>query len=557
MAFLSIEPDQPSRISASWDPRASLPPELRLTRERLEARAHPGDPRRRPTLAEALAHGARVHGSTPIIFHSDLFPASLTLAEIHARARVAAANLQRLGVEAGDAVAVQLPNWPQTAVAYYAIAALGAVLIPIVSIYGPSEVGFILRQSGARVLMLPARYRKIDAAVDLPRLGDTPHLEHVIVVGDEVPDRAVSWEELERPRDQNPAPGGTADALAVIVYTSGTTADPKGAQHSHDSVLAELRDGPTPPIGLPGTVNLQPFPAGHTAGLAALFGPAVHGYPTVLLDTFDAAACAALVERHRVSAMAGTPFMISSILDAAARNGNDISSLRHGVTGGAGVPPALIERADALGWQVGRCYGATEQPSVTGFAAPAPLEKRAYTDGRVLGRNEIRIVNEAGEPVAAGGEGEVVCAGPEQFIAYTDPALNLEAFTADGWFRTGDVGRLDAEGYLTITDRLKDIVIRGGENISSQEVENIVLGHPAVLEAAVVGMPDARYGERVCAFVVLRDGASLELDGLRTHFAASGFARHKTPEFLRVIPELPRTAAGKVKKAQLRADLRG
>jgi acyl-CoA synthetase (AMP-forming)/AMP-acid ligase II len=558
MAFLPKEPDSRVRICASWDPRAVLTPELRRTREALEGTWHEGEACARPTLADVLADGARDHADTPIIFHSNLYPGRLTLSEIHARAQTVAANLHRLGIEQGDAVAVQLPNWPQTAIAYYAIAALEAVLIPIVSIYGPTEVGFILRQSGARALMLPRRYRRIDAATDIPRLGDTPDLRRVIVVGDDDPvPETVRWHELEiSPEGASlPARAANAASLAVIVYTSGTTADPKGAQHSHDSVLAELRDGPTPPLGAPGTVNLQPFPAGHTAGLAALFGPAVHGYPTVLLDTWDAAACAALIEEHRVSAMAGTPFLISSMLDAAEANGNDISSLRHGVTGGAGVPPALVRRADAIGWRVGRCYGATEQPSITGCASSDPISKRADTDGRLLGSNQLRIIDEDGNELPTGEEGEIVSAGPEQFIAYTDPDLNRDAFTVDGWFRTGDVGRLDAEGYLTITDRRKDIVIRGGENISSQEVENVLLAHPDVAEAAIVGMPDPAYGERVCAFIVLRKGKALELSGVQRHFTQAGVARHKTPEFLRVIDELPRTAAGKVRKAELRARL--
>lgn len=558
MAFLPKEPYGRARICASWDPRAVLPPELRRIREALERSWHGGEASSRLTLADALAVGAREHADTPIIFHSTMYPGRLTLSEIHARAQTVAANLHRLGIEQGDAVAVQLPNWPQTAIAYYAIAALGAVLIPIVSIYGPTEVGFILRQSGARALMLPRRYRRIDAAADLPRLGDTPELRCVIVVGEDDPAlERVGWHELEiTPAGASfPAPAADAASLAVIVYTSGTTAQPKGAQHSHDSVLAELRDGPTPPLGVPGTVNLQPFPAGHTAGLAALFGPAVHGYPTVLLDTWDAAACAALIEEHRVTAMAGTPFLISSMLDAAEANGNDISSLRHGVTGGAGVPPALVRRADAIGWRVGRCYGATEQPSITGCASSDPISKRADTDGRLLGSNQLRIVDEDGTELPIGEEGEIVAAGPEQFIAYTDPELNRDAFTADGWFRTGDVGRLDADGYVTITDRRKDIVIRGGENISSQEVENVLLAHPAVAEAAIVGMPDPSYGERVCAFIVLREGQALELSAVQLHFTQAGVARHKTPEFLRIVDELPRTAAGKVRKAELRARL--
>jgi acyl-CoA synthetase (AMP-forming)/AMP-acid ligase II len=558
MAFLPKEPDSRARIGASWDPRAVLTPELRRIREALERTWHEGEASSRPTLADVLADGAREHADTPIIFHSTIYPGRLTLSEIHARAQTVAANLHRLGIEQGDAVAVQLPNWPQTAIAYYAIAALGGVLIPIVSIYGPTEVGFILRQSGARALMLPRRYRRIDAATDVPRLGHTPDLRRVIVVGDDDPvPETVAWHDLEMAPDDTsfPAPAANAAALAVIVYTSGTTADPKGAQHSHDSVLAELRDGPTPPLGVPGTVNLQPFPAGHTAGLAALFGPAVHGYPTVLLDTWDAAACAALIEEHRVSAMAGTPFLISSMLDAAEANGNDISSLRHGVTGGAGVPPALVRRADAIGWRVGRCYGATEQPSITGCASSDPISKRADTDGRRLGSNQLRIVDEDGAELPIGEEGEIVSAGPEQFIAYTDPELNRDAFTADGWFRTGDVGRLDADGYVTITDRRKDIVIRGGENISSQEVENVLLAHPGVAEAAIVGMPDPAYGERVCAFIVLRPGRTLELPEVQRHFTQAGVARHKTPEFLRIVDELPRTAAGKVRKAELRAGL--
>jgi acyl-CoA synthetase (AMP-forming)/AMP-acid ligase II len=560
MAFLSKKLDEPGRISASWDPRAVLAPDLRRRRLELEERWRATGGYAGVTLAQALAAGVRRHPQTPIIFQSEIHPETVTLAQIDERAQTVAAGLHALGVAAGDAIAVQLPNWPQTAVAYHAIAALGAVLIPIVSIYGPTEVGFILRQSGARALILPDRYRRIDATADLPRLGHTPSLRHVIVVGDDAPAGTVRWDSLERSERSDhqgyPAPPADPDALAVIVYTSGTTAEPKGAQHSHESLLAELREGPTPPAGVPGTISLQPFPAGHTAGLAALYGPAVHGYPTVLLDSWDAAVCAALIERHRVTAMAGTPFLISTMLDAAESNRNDISSLRHGITGGAGVPPALIERADALGWRVGRCYGSTEQPSITACAASDPLSRRAHTDGRAIGGGLIRIVDLDGRELPAGEEGEIVAAGPEQFIAYTDPALNRDAFTADGWFRTGDVGRLDADGYVTITDRRKDIVIRGGENISSQEVENILAAHPAVSEAAVVGAPDPRYGERVCAYVVLRPGATLDLTDLTEHFTQAGVARHKTPELLRVVADLPRTAAGKVRKAELRAALR-
>jgi acyl-CoA synthetase (AMP-forming)/AMP-acid ligase II len=560
MPFLSEEPGfpAPSRISREWDARSVLSPATREARAKLELRWRERRGRPAPTLAEALAEGATRHADTPMTFYSDSEPGRLTLGEVHARGLVLAAGLHRLGLSEGDAIAVQLPNWPQTAVLYAAAAALGLVLIPIVSIYGPTEVGFILCQSGARALVMPSRYRRIDAVADVPRLGDTPDLRHLIVIGDTAPPGAISWEELTREPPGGavfPAPCAEASGLSLVVYTSGTTADPKGVQHSHESLLAEMVHGPTPPPGVPGTVNLQPFPAGHTAGLMALLSPYVHGYPTIVMDTWDADACAGLIAEHRVTAMAGTPFLLSSMLDAAEAGGHDVTSLRHGITGGAGVPPALIERAEEIGWRVGRCYGSTEQPSTTGCTADDPLEKRAHTDGRTLGENLIRIVDAEGNDLPRGEEGEIASAGPEQFIAYTDPALNHEAFLPDGWLLTGDVGRIDADGYLTITDRRKDIIIRGGENISSQEVEDLVLDHPAVAEVAVVAAPDPRYGERVCAFVVLRPGASLSLQAVLEHFAGAGVARHKTPERLELVGDLPRTAAGKVKKHELRQRL--
>jgi acyl-CoA synthetase len=188
--------------------------------------------------------------------------------------------------------------------------------------------------------------------------------------------------------------------------------------------------------------------------------------------------------------------------------------------------------------------------------ADMPLAQRAHTDGRVQAGSEVRIVDDEGRDLPCGSDGDILVRGPELFIGYTDAALNEQAFTEDGWFRTGDIGRLDDRGCLSITDRKKDIVIRGGENISSQEVERVLATHPAVRDVAVVAMPDARYGEKVCAFVVTRDGETLPLDEVRRHFAEAGVAKQKTPEALFVVDEFPRTASGKVRKADLRAQLR-
>jgi acyl-CoA synthetase (AMP-forming)/AMP-acid ligase II len=532
------------------DARSALPMRVRAARARWEHRWRDEGRHRGVTLHRLLADGAGRHGEAPMTFHSATRPARLTLGEIHAEGERVASGLHRLGLGAGDALAVQLPNWPETAVAYHAAARLGLVLVPIVSIYGPAEVAEILRRSGARAYITAASFRGREAARDLPRLGDQPTLAQIIVVGGPAPPEALAWHELHAADAPPPAPPDDASAAALLLYTSGTTAEPKGVVHSHDSLVAELTNTPTPPLDQPQTVSLQPFPAGHIAGLVALLGPAVHGFPTIVMDAWNAGEGARLIAEHRVTAMAGTPIFLSSLLDAAEQGGHDISSLRHATTGGAGVPPALVERADAGGWSVCRCYGATEGPSLTSSAPEDPLAKRAHTDGRPIGGAQLRILDALGADVAPGEEGEVAVVSPESFVGYDNPADNALAFTPDGWFLSGDIGRIDADGYLTITDRKKDIIIRGGENISSKEVEDVLARHPAVLEAAVVAAPDERYGERVCAFVIAT--AELTLDDVRAHFEAAGVARQKAPERLVLVDELPRTPAGKVRKPDLR-----
>jgi non-ribosomal peptide synthetase component E (peptide arylation enzyme) len=220
------------------------------------------------------------------------------------------------------------------------------------------------------------------------------------------------------------------------------------------------------------------------------------------------------------------------------------------------VPSDLIRRCTELGIFCYRQYGSTEHPTVTSGVPGDPVEKLIYTEGRCLGGNRIRILDDNGNELPAGVDGEIATAGAERCLGYNSDARNAEAFTQDGWFLTGDIGHLDAEGYLTITDRKKDIIIRGGENISSREVEECLLRHPAVAEAAAVAMPDARLGEKVCVFVVLRAGQTLTLERVVDHFAASGLAKQKTPERIIEIGALPRTATGKVQKEVLRKQLR-
>jgi cyclohexanecarboxylate-CoA ligase len=506
------------------------------------------------TVAAETRRGADEHGDVSIVFHSDVRPATVTIGELHARALRVARGLQDLGVVPGDVVALQVPNWCEGAIAHAAGWMCGAVVLPIVAIYGPHEVGFILRQSGAKVLILARHWRSRDCADLLAGLGDLPSAPTVVVIGEPLAD-TISWDALEA-TEGPPAPVAVApDDVCLLVYTSGTTADPKGVMHSHNTLLAEIHNMIVVRDAGPEFVHLAAFPSGHIAGVLGLLRVLVHGTPTVALDSWDPAAAAELVETYAVTSGVGAPIYLSGLLDAAERDGRDISTLTEYMTGAANVPPSLISRAEAAGIFAYRCYGSSEHPTISSGVPSDRADKRAMTDGRIMVGSEVRLVDDAGVEVAVGSDGEIVCRGPEQFLGYLDPALNADAYLDGDWFRTGDIGRFDADGFLTITDRKKDIIVRGGENISSKEVEDVVLTHPLVVEAAAVGAPDERLGERVCVFVVLRDGAVLSLSEVQAHFAAAGLARQKTPERLVVADVLPRTAAGKIQKYELRARL--
>lgn len=506
-------------------------------------------------LAKVVSAGAVRNDLTRVVFASaDASPVEWTVGELHRAARIVAARWSGLGIGRGDVVAIQAPNRPETAVAYLATVLLHATLLPIVTIYGTAELSFILSQSAAKALIVPRQWRGVDYQHRVRGLSGVASLERVIWL-DDVLGEWSSPGGRRLPDEARPV-SKDAGGCALLVYTSGTTGVPKGVWHTARSVAAELRDGPTPPQGIPRVVSLQPFPAGHTAGVSALLGPSIHGVDTVVMDHWDVEVAAHLVEQYGVNALAGTPFHIMGLLDIF-EDASPPVVIPHVVTGGAGVPVSMVERADDLGWRVSRCYGSTELPSATGTPADAPLDLRSKTDGRPLGRNEVRVVGPTGRPLGPSEEGEIQLRGPEQFAGYVDEELTSEIDAGEGWFRTGDIGVLDVDGYLTVTDRLKDIIIRGGENISSVEVEDVLRRHPAVEDVAVVASPDDRYGERVCAYVTMRPEQDLTLDDVRRHFAQSAVARQKTPERLEIVADFPRTPAGKIQKSELRRRLRG
>jgi acyl-CoA synthetase (AMP-forming)/AMP-acid ligase II len=509
-------------------------------------------------MVDAFHEGLGSRQSAQLRFLAEGHQRDLTLRQLYEEGAAVATVLTQVGVRPGARVALHVPNWPEQMIALYAAQLLRAVVVPIPAIYGPTEVRFILEDAGVDTYILADHWRNQGYLDSLSQVSTAASLERVIVVGDEVPAGCIAWADIAaRARSAEPTPLAAhrtdSQSLSFVIYTSGSTANPKGGQHSHDTFLAEFEQG-REKQSAPGRY-LQTFPGGHVAGLLGMLRPLLFGQDTVIMDHWDAELAASLTSDLGITSMAGAPFYLTTLLDAADKLGADLHTIADMLVGSAAVPPALVERAAAAGFRPYRCYGSTEHPTISSNLPSDSLEDRSRTDGALLSGVEVQIVDEDGRRLGAGSEGEILSRGPDQFLCYTDPAANREVLTAGGWFRTGDIGYLTPRGRLVISDRKKDVIIRGGENLSSQEIEAILVRHPAVAQVAVIGVPDPRYGERAGAVVVLRPGRVLELDDVRAHFRAAGVARQKTPEMLVIRPDLPRTAAGKVQKFRLREEI--
>jgi len=515
------------------------------------------------TLLEVVERAAREDPDAQLVLASDTHAGVTRVGDLPARTRAVAAAFAAIGVRKGDVVAMQLPNWPMTLEAYLGAVAAGAVLVPIVHTYGPAETGFILEQSGASVLVCPDRWANVDFHARLDAMAWTER-GTVVMVGDDVRAGAIAWPDFlssrsraradESPHDTraNPVPLDPDDPL-LVVYTSGTTADPKGVLHSHETFVAELYRMAQAPTERRDWVVVQPWPAGHVAGLLAILSPALTRATTVVVDRWDLDLVCEYLERYRPLAFVGAPFHLGEVLTRVEAGALDVSSIRYAMTGGAVVPPVLVERADAVGWSLTRSYGSSEHPQATATRYDDDLAVRITSDGEPIVDTTIRVVDDEGRDVAVGEPGEVLLRGPQQFLGYTDPALNAVAIDREGWFHTGDVGVLDEHGRLAITDRLKDIIIRGAENLSSMEIEGVAVRHPAIADAAAIGVPDPRYGERVGLVIVpAPEAPPVTVDELRAFFVEHGVAGMKAPELIAAVDELPRNASGKVKKHVLR-----
>jgi non-ribosomal peptide synthetase component E (peptide arylation enzyme) len=482
------------------------------------------------------------------------------IGELLREAQALAAGLQSRGLARGDVVAFQLPNWREALVIDLAAALLGLVVAPIVPIYRDTEVALMLADSGARAAFFPGSYRGFDYAAMMQRLAPAlPALRLCCSVRGE----AQGFECYEALVGEQVAWGGAArvdpNAVKLLLYTSGTTGRPKAVLHSHNTGPVTLRKAFEHWGQRPGDSVLMASPVTHITGFSyGMELPLVCGTRTVFMERWDAAEAVALIEREQVSAsMGATPFL-HELLTEAVRQGQRLPSLRLFACGGAEVPQALIRRcAEVLeSCRAFRVYGSSEAPLVTlGFVREGTLDLAASTDGEVV-HYEVRIVDDAGQALPVGQNGEICVRGPAMALGYADADQSAQSFDAEGFFATGDLGRLTADGAIVVTGRKKDLINRGGEKISAKEIEDILHRHPAVYEAAVVAMPHERLGETVCAYVVARSGQALDFAQVQACMASSGVARQKHPERLVLVDSLPRTASGKVQKERLRHDIR-
>jgi acyl-CoA synthetase (AMP-forming)/AMP-acid ligase II len=444
-----------------------------------------------------------------------------------------------------------LPNWHEAAVVYLGATLAGMVVNPILPSLRDRELRFILDDADSRMIFVPSDFRGFDYAAMLTRvISALPTPPEVVVVRGE-PGEHTAFGDLLSNSQTAPAVELDPDAVRMIMYTSGTTGRPKGVLHTHNSLHALIAQIRRHWLIEAGDTFLVPSPIAHIGGSIYAFEcPLLAGSTAVLMERWDADEAVALLVAQRCTHMAGATPFLEQILAAAERAGTDLPDLKVFICGGASVPPSLIRRATQYFARalVTRVYGSTEVP-VTTVGSPHDADRAADTDGAP----GIARVALAGGGAAA--SGEIMARGAQMLVGYLHAEDESGAFDADGYYRTGDLGRWDGD-CLVVTGRVKDIIIRNGENISPKEVEDILVGHLDIAEIAVVGLPDPRTGERACAVVVPADGtAGPAVADLREFLAARGVARFKVPEQVAIWEALPRNDAGKVLKHQIRASL--
>ncbi|AQV32373.1 TPA: cyclohexanecarboxylate-CoA ligase [Escherichia coli] len=465
------------------------------------------------------------------------------------------------GIESGDRIAFQLPGWCEFTVIYLACLKIGAVSVPLLPSWREAELVWVLNKCQAKMFFAPTLFKQT-RPVDLilPLQNQLPQLQQLVGVDKLAP--ATSALSLSQIIADN-TPLTTAitvhgDELAAVLFTSGTEGLPKGVMLTHNNILASERAYCARLNLTWQDVFMMPAPLGHATGfLHGVTAPFLIGARSVLLDIFTPDACLALLEQQRCTCMLGATPFVYDLLNLLEKQPADLSALRFFLCGGTTIPKKVARECQQRGIKLLSVYGSTESSPHAVVNLDDPLSRFMHTDGYAAAGVEIKVVDDARKTLPPGCEGEEASRGPNVFMGYFDePELTARALDEEGWYYSGDLCCMDEAGYIKITGRKKDIIVRGGENISSREVEDILLQHPKIHDACVVAMPDERLGERSCAYVVLKaPHHSLSLEEVVAFFSRKRVAKYKYPEHIVVIEKLPRTASGKIQKFLLRKDI--
>jgi acyl-CoA synthetase (AMP-forming)/AMP-acid ligase II len=477
--------------------------------------------------------------------------------EVYAEARKLAAALVQRGLKPGDRVSYQLPNWGESIVVDLACTMAGLICHPLVPIFRDAELSFMMGDCGARLIFIPAEFRKYDYREMLRRVQTRlPQTVDVVVLRGDAQE-FIDYEKLVASGDENTKlPKVDPDAAKMILYTSGTTGRPKGVLHTHNTVDVQGRHF----VAIGGITGddtiLVASPVSHITGAIMAFQlPWLIGCQALMIEVWNADAAVDLYEKFEYTYMAGaTPFLRELYLASKARN-NHLPKLRLFLCGGAAVPPDLMKQASEhwINTSMFRCHGCTEVPSTSfGIARRDAIDLNATTDGHP-GFSDLKLADPVtGGAVRWGDEGEVLLRGPQMLLGYLRAEDNASAFDDEGYFKTGDLARYVKDDWIVISGRKKDLIIRAGENLSPKEIEDALFDHPAVAEIAVVGMPDERTGEAVCAYIVPNQGQTIDLPEVSRYLQSKGLAKQKIPARVELVPELPKTPSGKVQKNVLR-----
>ncbi|BBR88217.1 TPA: medium-chain fatty-acid--CoA ligase [Escherichia coli] len=487
--------------------------------------------------------------------------ASYTYSAIDHAASCLANWMLAKGIESGDRIAFQLPGWCEFTVIYLACLKIGAVSVPLLPSWREAELVWVLNKCQAKMFFAPTLFKQT-RPVDLilPLQNQLPQLQQIVGVDKLAPaTSALSLSQIIA--DNTPLTMAITvhgDELAAVLFTSGTEGLPKGVMLTHNNILASERAYCARLNLTWQDVFMMPAPLGHATGfLHGVTAPFLIGARSVLLDIFTPAACLALLEQQRCTCMLGATPFVYDLLNLLEKQPADLSALRFFLCGGTTIPKKVARECQQRGIKLLSVYGSTESSPHAVVNLDDPLSRFMHTDGYAAAGVEIKVVDDARKTLPPGYEGEEASRGPNVFMGYFDePELTARALDEEGWYYSGDLCRMDEAGYIKITGRKKDIIVRGGENISSREVEDILLQHPKIHDACVVAMPDERLGERSCAYVVLKaPHHSLSLEEVVAFFSRKRIAKYKYPEHIVVIEKLPRTVSGKIQKFLLRKDI--